>query len=67
VSDSGRFAELRLSDGADAQAVLREAVAKVRVSRFEIVEPSLHEIFVSKVSEKDPPGGLSSPGQGATA
>jgi ABC-2 type transport system ATP-binding protein len=50
VSDTGRYAELRLLDGGDPQAVLREAAARVRVSRFEIVEPSLHDIFVSQVA-----------------
>jgi ABC-2 type transport system ATP-binding protein len=50
LSDSGRFAELRLRDGGDPQDVLREAAARVRVSRFEIVEPSLHDIFVAKVA-----------------
>ena len=53
VSDSGRFAEMRLSGGADPQAVLREAASRLRVSRFEIVEPSLHDIFVSKVTASD--------------
>jgi ABC-2 type transport system ATP-binding protein len=53
TSDSGRFAELRLGDGGDAQAVLKEASARLRVSRFEIVEPSLHDIFVSKVTGGD--------------
>jgi len=50
VSDSGRYAEIRMEDGADPQAVLRAAAARLRVSRFEIVEPSLHDIFVEKVS-----------------
>ena len=49
VNDSGRLAELRLLDGGDPQAVLREAASRVRVSRFEIVEPSLHDIFVATV------------------
>jgi ABC-2 type transport system ATP-binding protein len=50
VSDSGRFAEIKLADGADPQSVLREAAARLRVSRFEIVEPSLHDIFVEQVT-----------------
>jgi ABC-2 type transport system ATP-binding protein len=50
VSDSGRFAEVKLADGADPQAVLRAAAARLRVSRFEIVEPSLHDIFVEQVT-----------------
>jgi ABC-2 type transport system ATP-binding protein len=49
VTDSGRHAEIRLSDGADPQAILREAAARLRVSRFEVVEPSLHEIFLDQV------------------
>jgi ABC-2 type transport system ATP-binding protein len=53
ASDSGRFAELRLSDGGDPQAVLKEASARLRVSRFEIVEPSLHDIFVATVTGGD--------------
>jgi ABC-2 type transport system ATP-binding protein len=42
-------AELRLASGADAQSVLAAAVARVRVSRFEIAAPSLEEIFIDRV------------------
>jgi ABC-2 type transport system ATP-binding protein len=49
VSDHGRFAEIQLADGADPQALLKEAAARLRISRFEIVEPSLHDIFVRTV------------------
>jgi ABC-2 type transport system ATP-binding protein len=49
LTDSGRLAEMRLGDGSDPQDVLREAAARLRVSRFEIVEPSLHDIFVARV------------------
>ena len=37
-------------EGADPQAILREASARLRVSRFEVVEPSLHDIFVQEVT-----------------
>jgi ABC-2 type transport system ATP-binding protein len=50
VSDSGRYVEIKMADGADAQALLREAAARLRVRRFEIVEPSLHDIFVETVT-----------------
>ncbi len=50
VTDSGRHVEIRLADGADPQAVLHEAVGRLRVSRFEVVQPSLHEIFVDQVT-----------------
>jgi flavin reductase (DIM6/NTAB) family NADH-FMN oxidoreductase RutF len=39
-----------MTDGADPQPLLREAAARLRVSRFEIVEPSLHDIFVERVT-----------------
>ena len=50
VSDFGRYVEIRMTDGADPQAILSEATTRVRVSRFEVVEPSLHDIFVERVT-----------------
>ncbi len=50
VSDSGRYVEIQMQDGADPQSILREAAARHRISRFEIVEPSLHDIFVERVT-----------------
>ncbi len=49
VTDFGRYVEVRLADGADPQPLLRAAVEKLRLRRFEIVEPSLHDIFVETV------------------
>jgi ABC-2 type transport system ATP-binding protein len=50
VADFGRYVEIRMTDGADPQSILREAAARIRVTRFEVVEPSLHDIFVEKVT-----------------
>jgi ABC-2 type transport system ATP-binding protein len=50
ASDHGQYVEVRLETGADPQALLREAAARLRVRRFEIVEPSLHDIFVATVT-----------------
>ena len=50
VTDFGRYVEVRMDDGADPQAILREAAGRLRLSRFEIVEPSLHDIFVEAVT-----------------
>jgi ABC-2 type transport system ATP-binding protein len=50
VSDHGQYAEIRLEDGADPQHLLEAAARRLRVSRFEIVEPSLHDIFVEQVT-----------------
>jgi ABC-2 type transport system ATP-binding protein len=48
-TDFGRYVELRIRDGADPQEILRQAAARLRLSRFEIVEPSLRDIFVERV------------------
>jgi ABC-2 type transport system ATP-binding protein len=50
VSDFGQYVEVRLQDGADPQPLLREAASRLRLRRFEIVEPSLHDIFVETVT-----------------
>ena len=42
-------AELKLRSGADPQAVLAASFPRLRLSRFEIVEPSLEEIFIDRV------------------
>ncbi len=45
VADHGNEAELTLAPGADGQAVLRALLERGDVTRFELREPSLHEIF----------------------
>jgi ABC-2 type transport system ATP-binding protein len=42
-------AEIRLKPHADAQELLRSAVASSKITRFELVEPSLEEIFIQTV------------------
>jgi ABC-2 type transport system ATP-binding protein len=42
-------AELRLRPGTDAQAVLAASVGRLRISRFEVADPSLEEIFIERV------------------
>jgi len=49
VDDYGQYREVRLRDGADPQALLRAAVERVTVRRFEIMEPTLHNIFIEQV------------------
>jgi len=47
------YSEILLNDDADAQEVLRRALAAgARVNRFELVEPSLNEIFIESVTGK---------------
>ena len=45
-------AEVRLKDHGDAQKLLREASAVATIYRFEMVEPSLEEIFIQTVGGK---------------
>lgn len=42
-------AELSLIEGADPQAILATAMARLRIRRFELAAPSLEEIFIEKV------------------
>jgi ABC-2 type transport system ATP-binding protein len=45
------YSEILLNDDADAQQVLKRALAVgARVHRFELVEPSLNEIFIESVT-----------------
>jgi len=46
VSDFGHWKEVRLAQGADAQAVLAALLPRGRVCHFELAQPSLHDIFV---------------------
>ncbi|TYP94915.1 ABC-2 type transport system ATP-binding protein [Fodinibius salinus] len=45
------FAEIRVLDGQDMQNILKTAISHAEVYKFERVEPSLTEIFISTVGE----------------
>jgi ABC-2 type transport system ATP-binding protein len=45
-------AEIKLKDGGDAQKLLAEAASMAKIYRFEMVEPSLEEIFIQSVGGK---------------
>ena len=47
----GNYVEVRLKPGADAQQLLRLASDRARISRFELLEPSLEEIFIDQVGK----------------
>lgn len=50
VNRHGAVVEAKLRPGADAQEILRAAVARgVEISRFELIEPPLNDIFIEKV------------------
>lgn len=45
----GNYAEVKLAEGADPQMLLADIMARTRVHRFEVVEPSLNDIFIQLV------------------
>jgi ABC-2 type transport system ATP-binding protein len=47
----GNYVEVRLAPGADAQQLLHMVAAKSRVNKFELMEPSLEEIFINTVGK----------------
>src|ERR1019366_7278452 len=63
VDDSNRFFEISLQKDADPQALLRRLIeAGAKVQRFELVQPSLHQIFLEKVGATGVEVGMSGPG-----
>ena len=52
-NDYGNYVEVRLAAGADAQQLLERAASKARLSKFEIMEPSLEEIFLEVVGKSN--------------
>jgi ABC-2 type transport system ATP-binding protein len=50
--DYGGQVEIALKPHADAQSLLREAAQMATIYKFELVEPSLEEIFIRTVGEK---------------
>jgi ABC-2 type transport system ATP-binding protein len=49
----GNYVEVRLKPGADPQDLLRMAASRARVNKFELMEPSLEEIFLQEVGRGD--------------
>ena len=58
VDDNNLYFEIELADKAEPQELLRRIVnAGASVQRFELVQPSLHQIFLEKVgARRRPPG-----------
>ncbi len=52
INDAGKTAEIFLRNGHDPQEVLALLVGKLKIRRFDIREPSLHEIFFRAVGGK---------------
>lgn len=52
-NDYGNYVEVRLAPGADSQELLRLASSHARLDRFEVMEPSLEEIFIDVVGKSN--------------
>ena len=55
IAEASNFSghvDIRLKEGANAQKLLQEAAAVATIYRFELVEPSLEEIFIQTVGGK---------------
>jgi ABC-2 type transport system ATP-binding protein len=52
-NDYGNYVEVRLAPGADPQQLLRMVAEHSRIDRFELMEPSLEEIFKEVVGKTD--------------
>src|ERR1041384_444265 len=53
----GKYVEVRMKPGADAQKLLHKAAATCRINKFELMEPSLEEIFIDVVGKSEVPEG----------
>jgi ABC-2 type transport system ATP-binding protein len=63
ADDQNRFFEIELATGADPQELLQRIVASgARVRRFELVTPSLHQIFLERVGATGVEEGMSGHG-----
>ena len=46
MTEFNNYIEVHLADGADIDTILKAVVEKVSVRRFEVIEPSLYDIFI---------------------
>jgi ABC-2 type transport system ATP-binding protein len=61
--DNTNFFEIELVPGADSQLLLRRLIdAGANIERFELVQPSLHEIFLQRVGARGVETGMSGHG-----
>ena len=63
IDDNNNFFELELAPNADAQVLLRRLIdAGASIERFELVQPSLHQIFLQRVGATGIEAGMSGNG-----
>jgi ABC-2 type transport system ATP-binding protein len=63
LDENNRFYEIELATNADPQALLRRLVdAGAGIERFELVQPSLHQVFIQRVGASGVETGMSGHG-----
>jgi ABC-2 type transport system ATP-binding protein len=63
ADDSNRFFEIEMAPGADPQMLLKRIVESgASIQRFEMIQPSLHQIFLQKVGATGVEEGMSGHG-----
>jgi ABC-2 type transport system ATP-binding protein len=50
MTDYGNELFVRLKDGADPGGVLQAAASRLEIQKYEVAEPSIHDIFIEQVS-----------------
>lgn len=53
IDDYGKSMEIKLKEQTDPQELLYKLVNKIRITKFEVMEPTLNAIFIEKVGTKD--------------
>jgi ABC-2 type transport system ATP-binding protein len=63
VDDNNNYFEIELAPGAEAQTLLRRLIdAGANIERFELMRPSLHQIFLQRVGAQGIESGMSGHG-----
>ena len=63
ADDENQFVDIQLAEGADPQILLRRLIdAGAQIERFELVQPSLHQIFLQRVGASGIETGMSGHG-----
>jgi ABC-2 type transport system ATP-binding protein len=63
LDENNRFFEIELAADADPQALLRRLIdVGASIERFELVQPSLHQIFIQRVGASGVETGMSGHG-----
>jgi ABC-2 type transport system ATP-binding protein len=55
VDAYGSYSEVRLEAGADPQSIFQSVAGRLKIKKFEIVAPTLHNIFIEKVGATSTP------------